>query len=70
MVTESSTRLPPLTDRTMVSFRAGTLEVIDGMAAEAGYKVRGDYIREILEREIATCRPADFKRLRGVEGVE
>lgn len=63
---ESSTRLPPLTDRTMVSFRAGTLEVLDTMAAEAGFKVRGDYIRELLEREIATCKPEDFKRLRGV----
>jgi len=69
MESESSTRLPPLTDRTMVSFREGTLEVLDGMATDAGYKVRGDYIREILEREIANCRPADFKRLRGVEGV-
>ena len=50
----------------MVSFREGTLDVLDGMAADAGFKVRGDYIREILEREIAMCRPVDFKRLRGV----
>lgn len=61
------TRLPPLSDRTMIVLREGALDVLDDMAKEAGYKIRGNYIRELLEREIATCRPADFKRLRGMQ---
>ncbi|MCK5088683.1 MAG: hypothetical protein KAQ88_01765 [Hyphomicrobiaceae bacterium] len=63
---ENIPRLPALTDRTMVSFREGSLEVLEGMAADAEIKGVGVYIRLLVEREIAACRPEDFKRLRGV----
>jgi len=69
MQQESATRLPPLSDRTMLSLREGTLQILDEETPKEGYKVRGDLIRHIIEDWIATRRPADFKRLRGVEGV-
>ncbi len=59
-------RLPALTDRTMVSFREGTFDVLEGMAKERGYKKLGEYIRGLVEREMQAMRPEDFARLRGV----
>ena len=64
---ESTNRLPPLSDRAMLNLREGTLAILDEETPKEGYKVRGDLIRYIIEDWIALRRPADFKRLRGVE---
>lgn len=58
--------LPGLTERLTVVCREGTKDVLVSMAGDGGYGSLGEYMRAIFEREIATCRPEDFKRLRGV----
>lgn len=59
-------KLPALSERVMVSLREGSSDVLETMASDAEYTTIASYIRGIVEREIATCRPEDFKRLRGV----
>lgn len=59
-------RRPALTDKLMLSLAEGSTPVLEGMAKDAGFDSVSAYARGILEREIATCRPDDFKRLRGV----
>jgi hypothetical protein len=59
-------KLPPLTERIGLNLREGTSEVLEGMMVDAECSSLTTYIRLLVEREIATCRPADFARLRGV----
>ena len=58
--------LPKLSERHTVVLRDGCGDVLTEMATDAGYSSLGVYMRALFEREIATCRPADFARLRGV----
>jgi hypothetical protein len=44
----------------------GTSKVLEVMAADAEFDTVGAYCRAIIEREIGTVKPEDFKRLRGV----
>lgn len=64
--TRAIPKLPPLTERVGLTLRDGTSEVLEGMAADAGETSLAVYIRLLVEREVQVCRPADFKKLRGV----
>ena len=58
-------KLPLLSERVMVSLREGSTAALEAMAEKAKYTTVAAYIRGLVEREIKTCRPEDFRRLRG-----
>lgn len=59
-------KLPPLNERIGLNLREGTSEVLESMAEDAEVETIAVYIRLLVEREVQVCRPADFKKLRGV----
>lgn len=59
-------RHPRRSEKYNVALLDGSGEVLERMAAKAGFDGVGPYLRALAEREIKALCPEDFKRLRGV----
>jgi len=62
-------RHPKRSEKYNVALLEGMGEVLGELAEEAGMSGVGDLMRALAERYVAECRPDDFKRIRGLEGV-